>query len=68
MKGKKEGGEQRERRGKKREGKKREKKKQSSTPRLEPATFHYTANCLGLLPGGRIAQYMYILQISILMA
>ena len=59
MKGEKEGGEKKGKegrkkgKGKKGEGKKGEReKKQSSTAGLEPATFHSTANCLWLLPGG----------------
>ena len=64
MKGEKEGGEIKGREGRKRgkgggrkEKKRRErererKKKQSSTARLEPATFHSEASHLWLPPGG----------------
>ena len=57
MKGQKEGGERRGKKGKVK--KRREREKKSSTAGLEPVTFHSTANCLWLPPGGRIARTYY---------
>ena len=62
MKGKKEGGEKKGKEGRKkgegkeRKGERKKTNKQSSTAGLEPATFHSTANCLWLPPGGRITR------------